>query len=173
MKQKIILKSLIVLILISCNNMETKNKIEKKEKLKFPIEYTEKLTSEMKTSFWKCNDDSHINSALHYYIVIPNNVKPTSLMEKNIVGIDTIKEIATYKRIDDKPYLEIQVVYEPLTHEINPSDWLYNLLKITKEKIINKREVKGNAGIYLDALTSKVMTNGEEVISRTTAPKKI
>ncbi|MEM5540157.1 hypothetical protein [Olleya sp. AS48] len=151
--------------------MSTKKEITEKMELDFPIKYTDTLNSKMKTSFWKCNDDSHINSALHYYLQIPNNVKPTSLIEKNIAGINYIKEIASYRRIDENPYLEIQVVYEKLNHEINPSDWLKNLLKITKETIIDKRELKGNAGIYLDALSSKIMPNGETVISRTTSQK--
>lgn len=143
---------LFTLCIISCN-MNTKKEITEKKELDFPIKYNDTLNSKMKTSFWKCNDDSYVNSALHYYLQIPNNVKPTSLMEKNIVGIDNIKEIASYRRIDENPYLEIQVVYEKLNHEINPSDWLYNLLNITKETVLHKRELKGNAGVYLDALS--------------------
>ncbi|AUC76956.1 hypothetical protein [Olleya sp. Bg11-27] len=151
--------------------MNTKKEATEKMELDFPVKYNEALNSKMKTSFWKCNDDSHINSALHYYLEIPNNIKPTSLIEKNIKGIDNIKEIASYRRIDENPYVEIQVVYQKLEHEINPSDWLYNLLKITNETIVDKREIVGNAGIYLDVLSSKVLPNSETVISRSTAQK--
>ncbi len=167
---KIIFTLIFTLSTISCN-MSTKKETKEKIELDFPVKYNEALNSKMKTSFWKCNDDSHINSALHYYLQIPNNIKPTSLIEKNIKGIDNIKEIASYRRIDENPYAEIQVVYEKIDHEINPSDWLYNLLKITNETIVDKREIVGNAGTYLDVLSSKVLPNSETVISRSTAQK--
>lgn len=147
------------------------NKEQENVTLDFPIKYSDELNAKLKESFWKCNDDSKSDSSLHYYLEIPNNVKPTNLTEKNIPGIDTIKEIASYRRIDDAPYIEVQVVYQPLKHEINPSDWLYNLLDITKETIIDKREIKGDAGIYLDALSIKEFPNGEKVVSRSTAQK--
>lgn len=151
------------------------NKKEEKENnqinLNFPTKYSDELNNELKTSFWKCNDDSHHNSALHYSLIIPNNVKPTSLIEKNIQGVDSIKEIASYRRVDESPYLEVQLVYQKLEHEINPSDWQYNLLKISNEQIVEKREIKGKSGVYLDALTSKEYPNGEVVISRSTAQK--
>lgn len=166
-----------MLTLVFMFTMSCKTEIKKEEmpnnkiSLNFPVKYSQELNSKLKTSFWKCNDDSRNNSTLHYYLEIPNNVKPTRLDEKNIRGIDTIKEIASYKRIDESPYLEVQVIYQTLNHEINPSDWLYNLLNITNEKIVEKRELKGKSGVFLDALTSKEFPNGETVISRSTAQK--
>lgn len=171
------IKLTIIITIVSMCTISCKTEIKKEEmannqiSLNFPIKYSEELNKELKTSFWKCNDDSRSNSTLHYYLEIPNNVKPTNLDERNIRGIDSIKEIASYKKIDETPYLEVQVVYQTLEHEINPSDWLYNLLKITNEEIIQKREIKGNSGVFLDALTSKEYPNGETVISRSTAQK--
>lgn len=159
----------IFLLTTACNmNIKTK---EKNMDLEFPTKYTEELNTKMKTTYWKCNDDSQPDSVLHYYIKIPNNIKPNSLTEKNIRGSNKIKEVASYQTIDESPYIEIQVVYEKLSHEINPSDWLYALLKNNGETLISKNEIKGNAGIYLDALTSKEYPNGEMVISRSTAQK--
>lgn len=144
---------------------------EENIELNFPVEYSDALNKRMKSSFWKCNDDSHINSALHYYLIIPKNIKPTSLIEKNIRGLDSLKEIASYRRIDTQPYMEVQLLCEKIKHEINVSDWLEHLLEIAGEQAIKKRTIKGNTGTYLDVLTSKEFPNGETVIYRTTAQK--
>ena len=163
---------LMLLGTISCNNKNKEEEMPDNEiSLNFPVEFSEELNSKLKTSFWKCNDDSRTDSTLHYYLKIPNNVKPTSLDEKNIRGIDSIKEIASYQRIDKSPYLEVQVIYQPLNHEIDPSEWLYDILKQSNEKIVEKRELKGETGVFLDALSSKEIANGETVISRATALK--
>ena len=155
--------------LISCNN-QTKLK-QNEMQLDFPIKSTTSLNEKIKNEYWRCNDNSHVDSALRYYLIIPNNVKPTNLKEENIPGRDNLKQIASYRRIDDAPYLEIQVVYERLEHEINPSDWQENLLDFSDETIIDQRKIKGNAGTYLDALTKKTVRNGNVVISRTLAKK--
>jgi len=141
----------------------------KDKKYSFPIE--QKLSNEyLKENFWKCIYTS-AEEPLQYWIILPNNVKPTKLepIKLNDLGLVNIGQ---YTRIDGSPYLEVEVVYEHCQYEMNTSDWLIKKLAMMGEYVLEKREIEGKStGIYLDILTSKTMPSGEEIISRFTTLK--
>ena len=139
--------------------------------LEFPLEVSDAQLAKMKSSYWKCIADTDRDSSLHHFLLIPNDVKPTSIEEKNIPGADRVKENSYYQRATGRPYFEVQVVFEPLKYEISPSDWQAHFLEKCGEGIIEQRIINGNSGTHLDALTKKKMPNGETVISRTTSQK--
>jgi hypothetical protein len=142
---------------------------ELKNKLPFPIK--QELSKEfLKDNFWKCLYTS-ASDELNYWVILPNNVKPVRLEPTPINDIG-LTGIGQYVRIDESPYLEVQVVYEHSLYEMNTSDWIEKKLYITQETIINYRLINGKTtGNYLDVLTYKKLPNGEEVISRLTVLK--
>lgn len=148
--------------------MQNLNK-ELEKSFHFPIE--QRLDDLfLKENFWKCLYTS-AEEQLHYWIILPNSLKPTSLHKKEIKGLD-LTIIGEYTRIDDSPYLEVSVGYEFCKYEMNTSDWLLKKLYIMGEQILNYRVIEGKTtGEYLDVLTYKKMPSGDEVISRFTCLK--
>lgn len=137
--------------------------------LRFPTQQN-LSDSFLKDNFWKCNFTS-TEDPLHYWIILPNSLKPTSLEKKEVKGLG-LKIIGEYTRIDDSPYLEVTVAYEFCQYEMNASDWLQKKLYQMGEQIIEYREIKGKStGKYLDILTYKKMPSGDQVISRFTCLK--
>ncbi len=140
-----------------------------KNKLPFPVK--QELSKEfLQKNFWKCLYTS-ASDELNYWMILPNNVKPVKLEPSPINDIG-LTNIGKYVRVDESPYLEVQVVYEHNPYEMNASDWIEKKLYIIKEEIINFRLINGKStGEYLDALTYKKYPNGEEIISRLTVFK--
>jgi len=135
----------------------------------FPVE--QKLQPEFLTqNFWKCHYTS-AKDQLHYWIVLPNNVKPTKLEPVPILAVQ-LTNIGQYNSIDNGPYLEVEMVTEHVAYDINASDWLLKKIVLTGESILEFREIEGRStGKYLDVLTIKKTAGGEEIISRFTALK--
>ncbi|MEW7312653.1 hypothetical protein AB1E22_08000 [Buttiauxella gaviniae] len=74
--------------------------------------------------------------------------------------------IGLYRTSEDADrYLEVVVAYETLTKEINGSDWLYHILELMGETIIDKQESFFESGNYTDVLTKKTFGD-ETMISR-------
>lgn len=135
----------------------------------FPTDQT--LTDDyLKENFWRCLYTS-AEEPLHYWIVLPNHVKPTKLEPSPIKQLGLVN-IGQYNRIGDAAYLEVQVVYEHSPYEMNASDWLLKKLYLNGETIIDFREIKGQStGTYIDVLCRKVLSGDQEVISRCTVIK--
>lgn len=135
----------------------------------FPVE--QKFEPEFLTkNFWKCHYTS-VKDELQYWIILPNNVKPTKLEPVPIAAVHLIN-IGQYNSIDDGPYLEVEVVTEHSEYDINGSDWLLKKIAIIGETILDFREIEGKStGKYLDVLTIKKTSGGEEIISRFTVLK--
>ena len=135
----------------------------------FPIEQI--LEPEFLTrNFWKCNYTS-AKPELQYWIILPNNVKPTKVEPVAIPEVD-LTNIGQYNSIDDSPYLEIEVVTEHSDYDINGSDWLLRKIALIGETVLDFREIEGKStGKYLDVLTIKKIKSGEEIISRFTVLK--
>jgi len=142
---------------------------ESKNKLSFPVK--QELPKEfLKKNFWKCLYTSG-GDELSYWVILPNNVKPVKLepIPINDIGLTCIGQ---YVRIDESPYLEVQVAYEHFPYEMNASGWIIKKLYLLQENIIDYRAVNGKStGKYLDALTYKKFPNGDDVISRVTVLK--
>ncbi|MBS7566757.1 hypothetical protein KHS38_20295 [Mucilaginibacter sp. Bleaf8] len=139
------------------------------ENLVFPVEQTLPV-SYLKSNFWKCNFTS-AEKPLQYWILLPNNVK--------VINVNAIEHpelrltvLGQYSTVDDSAYMEVQVLYEHIRYDLNPSDWLLKKLAIMGETILNVREIKGTStGKYLDVLTYRQWPGGEEMISRFTVLK--
>lgn len=139
------------------------------KKYSFPTEQT-LLPDELRAAFWKCNYTEGLKP-LHYWVILPNNVKPLFVEP---VEADEVKLtiIGQYARTDDSPYYEVQVVYEHVSYEMNASDWLLKKISLIGETILESRIVQGEStGKYLDVLTWKQTSGGEEMISRFTVLK--
>lgn len=121
-------------------------------------------------NFWKCLYTSS-EVKLQYWVLLPINVKTTQINAVNIPEL-SLTNIGQYVRVDDTPYLEVQIAFEHCVFEMNASDWLYKKLAIMGEEIIHDRIIYGRStGNYLDCLTKKKMNDGETVISRFTVLK--
>jgi hypothetical protein len=138
------------------------------KKYSFPVEQI--LSNDyLKENFWKCLYTS-CDKQLHYWVILPNNVKPTKVEPIEIDVLNMIN-IGQYTRIDGSPYLEVQLAYEHSKYEMNASDWLKNKLAKMNEEILEERIIYGKStGNYLDCLCKKQI-NGETVISRYTVLK--
>lgn len=135
----------------------------------FPIE--QKLQPEFLTqNFWKCHYTS-AKDQLHYWILLPNNIKPTKLTPVVIQAVN-LTNIGQYNSIDDAAYLEVEVVTEHTEYDINAADWLLKKIAIIGEAVVDFREIEGKStGKYLDVLTIKKTAGGEDIISRFTVLK--
>jgi len=119
-------------------------------------------------NFWKCLYDS-ADYNLHYWIILPNNVKP---IEVRPVKTKNATVIGHYIAVDDGPYLEVFVMYEYCEFEMNVSDWAEKKLIMMGELVVNHRLIEGRStGAYLDALTSRKLNEKETIISRVTTLK--
>lgn len=123
----------------------------------------------LQENFWKCLYTS-IEENLHYWVILPKNVKPNKL-EPIIIHELSLLNIGQYIREDSSPYLEVQVAYEHYIYEMNASDWLKKKLHIMGEEIIQERIIKGKStGDYIDVLCRKNIS-GTDIISRFTVLK--
>ena len=141
--------------------------MEEVKKISFPIKQT--LTNDfLSNNFWKCLYTS-AEHHLHYWILLPNNVKPIQL---DPVRLKDMTVIGQYVRIDGSPYLEVLVMYEYCKFEMNASDWVQKIIYSLGESIIDYRIIESKStGKYIDVLTSKKLSDGEEFISRITVLK--
>ncbi|KAA5920586.1 MULTISPECIES: hypothetical protein [Pantoea] len=137
----------------------------------FPVvsNYTDE---EARSNYWKCQYTSADKKMLHYWVVLPNRLKPAELKLQNIAEVGLIN-IGRYSTNDNLPYMEVWAAYERCQWEMNPSDWLFNKLELMGEKIINKRLIVNPAGngVFADVLTLKTHSSGDEVVSRYTVQK--
>lgn len=129
-----------------------------------------KLTASfLKKNFYKMNY-SLSNPRLDYWIVLPNFVKEFSTIEKRIEGID-VNLIGQYIS-NDATFFDVEVFYEHLDFDINPSDWLIRKITKLKETVIFKNDFKDRStGIYADILTFKETLGADRFISRITVKK--
>lgn len=173
---KLIIASGIILLLSSCETKvkpvaaQTENQhVESKQHIPFPLEA--KFTKEyLQASFWKCNYSS-AGEALAYWVILPNQVKPTKVEPAEVKALN-LTNIGQYTTIDKSPYIEVEVAYETVKENIQPADWLLGKLKLMNENVLNQNPVKTASGEqYLDALSSKTLTNGVTVISRSSVLK--
>ncbi|WP_414147502.1 hypothetical protein ACMGGR_18205 [Erwinia sp. BNK-24-b] len=137
----------------------------------FPVS-SDLTKEEMQQHFWKCLYTSSEQEMLHYWVVLPKNIKPAELEPMAFPGTG-LTNIGRYFTTDESPYLEVWVAYERCQWEMNASDWLFKKLALTGEKVLHRRLV-GNAaenGIFADVLTVKTHSSGDEVISRFTVQK--
>ncbi|MFG1175860.1 hypothetical protein AAFN90_20175 [Erwiniaceae bacterium CAU 1747] len=117
-----------------------------------------------KEHFWRCRYTSTESPALHYKIILPLYIKPVVTAPQEIDGLG-VTLIGLYRTVKEKPYVEVSVSCENIKNEINSSDWLYNVLDLMGEIIVNKKEFFVDSGSYADVLTWKDY-NGETMISR-------
>lgn len=173
---KLIIASGIILLLSSCEvkvkplaAQTEKQHVETTQNIPFPLET--KFTNEyLKASFWKCNYSS-AGEPLAYWVILPNQVKPTKLEPVQIEKLN-LTNIGQYTTIDKSAYIEVEVAYETLKTEVQPSDWLLGKLKLMKETVLNQNLVKAaNGEQYLDVLTRNTLANGETLISRSSVLK--
>ena len=137
----------------------------------FPL--TSAFTNEqVQQHFWKCLYTSAKQEKLHYWVILPQKVKPAELdpIDFHDVGLTNI---GRYVSPDKSPYLEIWAAYEHCPWEMNASDWLFNKLSLMGEKILHQRilDNPSGSGKFADVLTTKTQPSGEEVISRYTVQK--
>ena len=65
---------------------------------------------------------------LHYWLLLPNDVKPVNLVETTIEGL-SMYCIGEYASVDeDKSRMEVAVCYEHCKYEMNAADWLVKKL---------------------------------------------
>ncbi len=146
-------------------DMEENNTIPK---IPFPTK-TNYSKEYLAGNFWKCNYSFNENTP-KYWVILPKNVKPIKIAPIQV--FENLTNIGQYQTIDKSNYLEVWIFYEVVSKTIQPSDWLLEKLKISNESIIHQNIINSNNGDkYLDVLTSKVITNGENVISRLTVLK--
>lgn len=137
----------------------------------FPLEYKDQ-EQEIRDGFWKCLYTSADKEILHYWVLLPQNIKPAEL--KPVVFQDVgLTNIGRYITDDTSPYIEVWAAYEHCLWEMNASDWLINKLDLMGEKILNQRVVThpSGSGKFADILTIKTMPSGDEVVSRYTVQK--
>jgi len=140
-----------------------------KEPLLFPKE--QNLSADfLRSNFWKCNFTSSAKP-LQYWILLPNTVK---VINVKAIEIEDLKltSLGQYSSVGDVPYLEVQVIYEHIKYEMNPSDWLLKKLALMGETVMNVREITGKStGTYLDVLTYRKWPSGDDMVSRFTVFK--
>lgn len=119
-----------------------------------------------KEHFWRCSYSSTSSEALYYKIVLPMYVKPVLTKPTEIEGLG-VTMIGLYRttKAQEKPYLEVSIAYKAIENEINASDWLYHVLDLMGETIIDKRTFFAESGEYVDVLTQK-MYGTENMMSR-------
>lgn len=145
--------------------------------MNFDINYAFPVTSnfskeEMQQRFWKCLYTSAEQEMLHYWVLLPKNIKPAEL-EPVTFPEAGLTNIGRYFTTDASPYLEVWAAFERCEWEMNASDWLFKKLTIMGENVLHRRLV-GKAsenGIFADVLTFKRHSSGDEVISRYTVQK--
>ncbi|EGT4385597.1 hypothetical protein QL217_16955 [Cronobacter malonaticus] len=122
--------------------------------------------------FWKCLYTGTTQENYHYWVVLPNYVKPVELVPIEFKDVGLIN-IGRYISQGDFPYMEVWIAYENALWEMNPSDWLYNKLSLMGENILHQRIIShpSGAGRFADVLTYKRLASGEQVISRFTVQK--
>ncbi|MEO5911752.1 MAG: hypothetical protein ABIP95_12755 [Pelobium sp.] len=137
------------------------------EKLPFPMQ-TGFTDAYLKATFWKCNYNS-AGSENAYWVILPNTIKPTAVEPQKIEKVG-LTNIGVYNTIDKSlPYIEVWVAYETLDSKQIAADWLLNKIRITGETILNQSPITyPNGQKNVDVLTSKIVGNGERVISRFT-----
>lgn len=126
---------------------------------------------EIGKNFYRCLYTSADRDMLHYWVILPNSLKPAELAP--VTFADTrLTNIGRYITTDDSPYLEVWAAYEHCEWEMNPSDWLLNRLEVMGERILQNRIIVNPAsGNLMDVLTIKTHPSGDEVISRFTVQK--
>lgn len=127
---------------------------------------------EMQQHFWKCLYTSAPQEMLHYWVVLPKNIKPTELEPVTFPEVGLIN-IGRYFTTDASPYLEVWAAYERCDWEMNASDWLFKKLALMGEKVLHRRLVgkASEKGIFADVLTIKTHSSGDKVISRYSVQK--
>lgn len=122
--------------------------------------------------FWKCLYTGTTQENYHYWVVLPNYVKPVELAPIQFKDVG-LNNIGRYISQGGFPYMEVWVAYENALWEMNPSDWLYNKLSLMGESILHQRIINhpSGAGRFADVLTYKNLASGEQVISRFTVQK--
>ena len=127
---------------------------------------------EIQQHFWKCLYTSAKQEMLHYWVILPKNIKPAEL--EPVAFPDTgLTNIGRFFTSDSSPYLEVWAAYERCQWEMNASDWLFKKLSLMGEKVLHRRLVgkTSEQGIFADVLTIKTHSSGDEVISRYTVQK--
>lgn len=137
-------------------------------------EYTFKKDHELSPNFLKKNfyklRYSLGNSNVDYWIVLPNYVKEFSTRENKLKSLD-ISLIGQYTSTTES-FFDVEVFYEHLKFDINPSDWIMRKLSRLNETILEKDDFKDKStGVYADVLTAKEISTGERFISRITVKK--
>lgn len=145
-------------------NEEKKSQDEVKQTLDFPLESN--FSKEyLLQNFWKCTYDS-AGEPLAYWVVLPKNVKPTNIKPQTIKNLG-LTFIGDYNTIDKSDYMEVQVGYETLSAPEQPGIWLKGKLTLMHDQVINQNMVRTKDGKeYLDVLTTRVLKNGDRIISR-------
>ncbi|CAM3722691.1 hypothetical protein MUGA111182_05350 [Mucilaginibacter galii] len=129
-----------------------------------------KLTpSYLQKKFYKINY-SLSKEAVNYWAVLPNFVEQFSTLEKDVERLG-VKLIGQYVS-KNETFLDVEVFYEHLDYDINPSDWLLRKVVKLKETVLAENEVKDKStGIYNDLLTYKETDGADKFISRITVKK--
>ncbi|WP_338564680.1 hypothetical protein [Erwinia sp. E_sp_W01_6] len=120
-----------------------------------PFPVSPALTKEeIQERYWKCLYTSAQQEMLHYWVVLPKNIKPTELEPVTFAETGLIN-IGRYFTTDDSPYLEVWAGYERCQWEMNASDWLFKKLSLMGEKVLHRRLVgkTSEQGIFADVLT--------------------
>ena len=146
-----------------------KHDMMKLERIAFPQEQTYS-PEEQRQRYWKCKYTVGAQQ-LHYWLLLPNDVKPVNLVETTIEGL-SMYCIGEYASVDeDKPRMEVAVCYEHCKYEMNAADWLVKKLDMMGEEVVKYKKVYGKStGAYADVLTVKAV-DGRNVISRFTVLK--
>lgn len=142
--------------------------IDKNINYSFPVEQTY-AKDYLQGNFWKCLY-THGEENLHYWVILPNNVKPNKLEPLTINDL-SLTNIGQYVREKEGAYIEVQVAYEHYEFEMNASDWLKKKLAIMGEEIVAERIIKGKStGNYIDVLCRRDI-GGNDIVSRYTVLK--
>ncbi len=137
----------------------------------FPLEMTYK-SEEIREKFWKCLYTSTGQEMFHYWVLLPQAVKPAEVKPVHFPEVG-LTNIGRYITEDTSPYMEVWAAYERCQWEMNPSDWLENKLSLMGEKILHQRLINhpSGSGKFADVLTIKTLASGDEVVSRYTVQK--
>lgn len=137
------------------------------------MDYTFKTEHDLTENFLKANfykiKYALSKPSVDYWLVLPNYVKQFSMLEKHVDSLH-VNLIGQYVSQSDM-FLDIEVLYEHIAFDLNPSDWILKKLSKLGEAIIAKNESKDSTGIYIDLLSYKVSLANEVFISRITVKK--
>jgi hypothetical protein len=138
--------------------------------MEFIFNKDHKLTpSYLQKNFYKINY-SLSQAAVNYWAVLPNFVEQFSTLENDVENLG-VKLIGQYISKNDT-FLDVEIFYERLDFDINPSDWLLRKIAKLKETVIAENEVQDKStGIYNDILTYKETAGADKFISRITVKK--